>query len=1134
MNRTFKRLAYVIFLLYMFLPIGAPEAQESPSGSEVPLPPVIHTREDEIIELDINTSTLMELAAWCRNLGLSEGGDRESLASRIREYFRIVRTVSALADTGETEGGAKLPKVITIESARSTEYFTLDVVNEEYARLRGDVVISLKDGDSVHRIKAWELLYNRSRNLLSATGGVEYIKESGDTIETFRGESITVDLDNWSSIFMDGISERSLSGDETTYRFAGNVISRSKEEATVLSHAEITNAGKEEAYWSLSASKLWLLPGSDFAILNGFLRVGEIPVLWIPGFFFPSDEVIFHPVMGFRSREGTFVQTTTYILGRPQSSSATESSITKILGNSSDMEKTRQGIFLRSTGKKSRDPNTTRLSVLLDYYTNLGLYAGTNLTLPAKGIFGNFDLSLGIGRTRDIQLIPGNSIYTPFPNNDGVSNWNASRIGDLDVPFRFRMTNTGSLSGKYGSFSWSLPYYSDPYVDGDFLKRSEDMDIVGMIKQGGVPSDPTEDQTSTVLGSYEWRLSGSSSLSLPRLSPYLTGISISNLTSFISFNYRNSLKHGSNSNSPNRSFYFPDKFTLYSVSMGIQGTPLSINTGTGQPAGTKATVATATEPPEQKDPLNGLGTPVPPWDSGDDETNAPPAAAVNVLFPPVLSQRFDLARNSGLRFSIAYQLSPTSASELKFRSDSSHWKELEDIDWSEVSSILTSARTDGSTTFSLSDANTIFTGTLRIAGSASLQDYSYINEEAEEFNTPAKKDAAKIRTMGQTSFTSSSEFTGTFRPFYLSTVWGNTNFQYTLKGLMAKSLLEGTSSGVVDDTYWDIIYGKWDKDSLDTHRAAVNIQASVMNKVQSLSVAADLPPEDSVLTGDAAFRAWVSETSINGKIRDPFEERIFDPLRITETLRFNSSLSVSQNVVYDPEKDEFDSLTSSLSLYGVTASFSAAYSNTYSFRAKADNSGFEWISSTEPSLNPRDLRLGYGKTFRKDGLWDKRMNFSIGLNTSLNFDLQRYTNSNFNFSLNFSLGISKFLDITLGTNSANAVIFRYFRDLPIFDVPDDLPRVGEENIFLDLINSFRFDDDRLRRDSGFKLKSFNLSLLHHLGDWNARLSMTLSPYLPTAATEYKFNTEISFVVQWLPISEIKTEINYNKEKFEFK
>ncbi|MFP3042156.1 LPS-assembly protein LptD [Treponema primitia] len=1162
-----RRLSCAALLVLLFLPALLPElsaqeaaeteapetAPEDETDAVVPEPTVrVLTRDEEILELDIKTSTLSELAAWSRSLGLSEGGDRTALGNRLREHFNLDQVFAVVDGVEiEIEGGPKPPKIITIESARSTEYFTLDAVDEDYARLRGEVVISLKDGDSVHRIKAWELLYNRSRNLLSANGGVEYVKESGDTIETFRGESITVDLDNWSSIFMDGVSERSLTGDTTTYRFAGNIISRSDEEATVLSQAEISNATNPEALWSLKASKLWLLPGSDFAILNGFLKVGEIPVLYIPFFFFPADEIIFHPVLGYRSREGSFIQTTTYILGRPQASATSESSISKILGNSPDMEKTRHGIFLKSTGKKSRDPNTTRLSILADAYANLGAYLGTELALPKKGIFDDYKFSLGVGLTRDVIQIPDNNVYTPFPNYDGIDHWNSSRIGSLDVPFRYRMTNTGSLSGKYGTFSWSLPHYSDPYVDRDFLDRTEEMDYIAMLKQGGNIAEAEDALTKNVLGSYEWRLSGSSTLSLPILSPYISNLTLSSLTSFVSFNYRSS-KVLENSVSPNKIFFYPDKFTIYSVSAGISGTPLNLSTGQSSTNQSGQNIGTETKTEPEPDPFNGFGVPNSPWQTEENATNSG-GTDTTTLSPPILSHRFDLPKSGGLNFSLAYQFSPTSASELKFRSDSTNWKEIEDIEWNEISSILTSFRTDGSTTFSVADVNTIVSNSLRFSGTGSWQEYSYINEEAEEYSRlsgtsrlpdPIKINAAKVRAMGQTSFTTSAEYITTIRPFYLSPVWSNTNFQYSVKGLIAKSELKTnltpTGTPIVnptpEDTYWDIIYGDWDKESLDSHRAAVNIQASVMNKVQNLSITAELPPEDTALTGDATMRVWLSETNFNGKIIDPYDEPIYDPLRLTETITFNNAFKVSQNVVYEPEKNEFTSMSSTLSCYGVSASFTSNYSTTYNLISSgpANNKQWAWTQSADSSFQPREFKLGYDKTYNKDELWKKRLSFAFTVNTGLTFDLQRFTNSNLNFGLSFTLGIAKFLDITLGTTSGNGVIFRYFRDLPIFDVPEGLPVVGETNIFKDLFNSFRFDNEELRRSSGFKLKSFKLSLLHHLGDWNAKLDMALSPYLPTGGREYKFNTEISFIVQWLPISEIKSEIIHNKDKFEFK
>ena len=113
---------------------------------------------------------------------------------------------------------------------------------------------------------------------------------------------------------MDGVSVKSTQNDETSYYFSGEVITRNDQEVTILSKATIGNAKNEEALWTLNASRVWLLTGSDFAIFNAVLKVGEIPVLYIPFFYFPADEMIIHPVIGYRSREGSYAQTTTYVL----------------------------------------------------------------------------------------------------------------------------------------------------------------------------------------------------------------------------------------------------------------------------------------------------------------------------------------------------------------------------------------------------------------------------------------------------------------------------------------------------------------------------------------------------------------------------------------------------------------------------------------------------------------------------------------------------------------------------------------------------------------------------------------------------------------------------------------------------
>jgi hypothetical protein len=1104
-------------------------AEEAGTAEEEPPDPAAKIR-----ELDIKTSTLPELASWCRSLGLSEGGTRQDLAQRLREYFQLSPPAVAEGEDGR--------KIITIESARSTEYFTLDVADEEYARLQGDVIVSLKDGDAVHRIKAWEILFNRTRNLITATGGVEYVKESGDTIETFRGDSITVDLDNWSSIFVDGISERSLQSDATTYRFAGTVISRNDEEVTVLTRASISNAKNEENFWSLNASKIWLLPGSDFAIFNAVLKVGEIPVLYFPFFYYPADEVIFHPVLGYRSREGNFIQTTTYILGRARASSTSESSITKILGNSADMEKRREGLFLRSTGKKITNPDAATLKLLVDMYANLGTYLGTEMTLPGKGMFGALNLSAGVGFTRNITRLSGGG-YTPFAGYDGTSEWNSSKFISWDVPFRYRLKTNSSFSGRFGSLSWSFPYYSDPFVDRDFVSsRSEEMDWFNMVKEGAAREE--EETTDTQLGTYEWSINGSLRPSLPFLAPYISDLSLSSINSAIAFRTRNLSTTDPNykADAPDRTFFFPDKFTIYSLSGSVSGTLLTLGeSGTAPASGDE-------EKAEAEDPLKNAGIPRSPWEPAEENRKTGEAEK---LVPPVLSQRFDLPRTGGPRFSVDYRITPTAASELQFRSAQTNWPQYDKINWSEVSSVLSTIGGNASTSFNLNHADGgAYSNVFTFSGSGSWQDYTFINEEAEEYTTspgsglPAVTDPAKIRdarqrTYSQTYFTTSYGYTSTIRPLYRSAVWGNSSLQYNFEGLLAKSLFTGTG----DDPKWDIVYGAWDADNLNTHQFSTTVAASVMDKVQNFVFTADLPPEDSTVSGNATFRVWISETNAHTRILFPgeSEKRKFEPFYTTETLRFGNFGSLQQYMVFDPEIKEYTTLTTTLSLTGIGLSTAYTMIRTRPYRLNYNGSVDPsrpdgWIQETEEGLHPRDFTLSYHQTYKKDSLWKKRLSFSVNLNTSLNFDLQRYTNSRLSFSLGFTLGIANFIDLSLSTTSDNSVIYRYFKDWPFFDFPPDLPSGEQDNFFIDLANSFRFDDEVKRRSSGFKLRSFNLSATHHLGDWNAILGVTLSPYLDSSQIPqvYKFNNEISFVVQWIPISEIKTDIRYTKEEWTFK
>ncbi|MDR1445626.1 MAG: LPS-assembly protein LptD [Treponema sp.] len=1149
------------------------------------------------IAMDIKTSSLMELAAWARSLNLSEGGTREELAGRLRDHYRIRESL---------EPPRENQKIITIEKARSTEYFTLEVVDEEYARLRGGVVVSLKDGEAVHRIQAQEILYNKTRNIMSASGDVEYVKTEGDSIETFRGQKITVNLDNWSSVFLEGLTEKGSQSDETVYRFSGNVISRNDEEVTVLRKAEISNASNSEAFWTMNASKLWLLPGSDFAIFNGVLKVGEIPVLYIPFFYYPADEMIFHPVIGLRSREGSFLQTSTYILGRPKIDPSTESSISRILGSGADMEKERQGVWLKSTGKKKENKDEISLKALVDYYTNLGTYVGTELNMPRKGIFGVIDLSAGLGFSRTVVRMPENeNSYTPFAWYDGTSDWNSSRFISWDIPFRYRFTMSGSLGGTYGSFAWAFPYYSDPFMDRDFLKRSEEMDWIGLGKDGARAVDEEEEEQS-LLSAYEWRLNGSFNPSVTFLNPYVNSFSISNLTSTVAFRERDSKKLSStstpstgtgtgtgtgtdtgtgapdsaqaliNQNKPDRKFYFPDKFTVYSLGATITGTPFSLGAA---PSVQNQYQNQNTQNEEKKDPFADIGIPRSPFATGEDTQIS--SKDRDPQSPPALNQRFDL-QDRGHRFSIDYRFSPSSASELQFRNDLKHWREQDQIDWSEVSSILSIVKGDAGTTFTLEHTNSgLYSNAFTISGTGSWQDYNYMNEDAEEFvdetsdnglgftsslippkeKTEEEKENTKIaqakkRNYDASFWSTSYENVFTLRPFFWDAVFGTSNIQYAFKGIIAKSKFTGT--GLKPE--WETEHGAWKKKYLDSHTISTNFNASVMDKMQNLTLAYELPPREESFSGNMTLRAWILEANAHTRIVFPkpeeeeedantdtsyipppvnleeFDYLRFEPLYLTGKLSFGKWGSFQQYIVYDYDpheekpEEKIGEVTTLTSTFNVLNALTVAYTATRQAGYVLEDTG--WVQSEEePTLKNRDINISFSKTYTKQPFWKKRFGFTVNNTTSLLLDLQRYTNSSLTFNFGFNMSITNFLDLSFSSTTTNSVVFRYLQKLPFFHLSREFPEGEQNNFFTDLVNSFRFDDDAKRRSSGFKLKSFNFSATHHLGDWNAVLGITLSPYLDqeNQPYSYKFNNEISFMVKWVPVSEIKTEIEY-KEK----
>ena len=183
---------------------------------------------------------------------------------------------------------------------------------------------------------------------------------------------------------------------------------------------------------------------------------------------------------------------------------------------------------------------------------------------------------------------------------------------------------------------------------------------------------------------------------------------------------------------------------------------------------------------------------------------------------------------------------------------------------------------------------------------------------------------------------------------------------------------------------------------------------------------------------------------------------------------------------------------------------------------------------------PYSLSLSYALPANNFHKWFNRVSYSFGLNTSIVADLLRPTNSYFLFTPSIKFNVSEFCDITFSASSKNSVLYWYFHN----EEGDLYSEWGgfPGNVVKDLIDSFRFDNEEERQNSGFKLKSFNMTVSHDLHDWKANMTMKIEPRIITENGKkmYDFKPYITFGVVWNPMESMKTSIidDYGEWKLE--
>ena len=234
--------------------------------------------------------------------------------------------------------------VITIESAERSEYRKNAETGDDEIVLSGSVKVSVTKGSTTVRIEANDVTYNRKTEMLFANGNV-IIKQTGSTAgeQNLQATTVLLNSSTLEGIFDNGKAIQTKSDainlpSDSTLIVASEIFGRDSSGTISFKNADLTFCDEDNPHWKIKASNIWLLPGGEFAFFNAGIFVGRIPVFYLPGFYYPKDELIFNPSFGYDARKGYYFQTTTYLYGRKPLDTSSSSK------SSSDEEDITEGI----------------------------------------------------------------------------------------------------------------------------------------------------------------------------------------------------------------------------------------------------------------------------------------------------------------------------------------------------------------------------------------------------------------------------------------------------------------------------------------------------------------------------------------------------------------------------------------------------------------------------------------------------------------------------------------------------------------------------------------------------------------------------------------------------------------------
>jgi len=1124
--------------------MATPPASEAAAGSSGPAAADAGEEADlvrQTLALDISTASFYELADWLRSLGLADTGSVSELRSRLYEHYGVK------APDAPASG-----KTITIERAVSAEYFTVEGQDGAVIRVSGGVVLTVKDSEAgeTQKLEADEIVYDKERNAVSARGHVRYSRTTANSSEEFSGQTLSVDLDDWSGVFLDGrlrrtgsasslagassggsgaSSSASASAKDRGFSFEAETILKRSGDLLVLDNGIVTACDAEAPHFSIRAKRLWLLGPNEWAIADAVLSMGEVPLIWIPFFFYPGEELVFHPVLGFREREGRFLQTTTYLIGsKPKSKS---SSILSIAQVETSGQKQLRGVFLKPVDGTAPKDSGASLKLLADVYSSLGACLGIVGDFPKAGPFEGLKFDVEAGVSRSIFSTATASGYSPYiSEKNWESVWNEASFFSASLPLRFAFNLSTTLKTGLGNISLALPFYSDRFFKDDFGNRSEDMDWIGLSED----STKTTTSSSTIT-SFNQKIEWSRSFSTTALSPWIGSISVNRLSASMAWlsALNETLKADETSTlfavDPARYYFYPNILRPVDLSLSLRGS--LIPTAKKDKAGAQDADADGLV---LRSPWGGAGSAAGSGAGGTqdgasaEDSSRQGTRAQEDFRLPQRAPSFPSDVSSTSAWSATWTFDPSTYIEQRFLSE--EWKGPAGIDMTDLLYNLWSWHLGATLATAYNAPGGAFSGSLSFA---------WVSQDQERTTTGISTYASLVSSYLLADYEYrlsklSSSFKLSAKPFSGSWLLSPTTLSYGLEGYLFENIYAGLDSG--KNAIYNSLTPAWDSTMVTSHTASALLGMRTGASTQSIGLTMSLPPTSESYTGAVNLAAspdgWKCTAALKDRMYRTSSVATFswDPLSFALSITAPFGLALSDTLAYDTTIDDVTGNTATLGWGPVSASLVAAQG--YYFYPVV---GSGWVaSSSVKSLVLSSFKTAFSKTWKSAA--SAPFAASLAIDASYTQNLLQFSSSVLSFSLGLTLKVTDLIDVSFKSVSQNSSAWRYCPWIfPAIEEAGYDPADYFRDPVQDILYGFAFWDTSARTSSLFKLKSLSISIAHDLHDWNLSFSLTSTPTLDTSSTPYRYilESEFSILLAWKDVSQIKASLSKDSEGYSF-